>query len=41
VNLRSPIVIDSKTRAAEQVILDDDSLPFQFPLATQPPSERR
>ena len=32
VNLRSPIVIDVRTRAAEQVILDDDTLPFQFPL---------
>jgi len=32
VNLRSPVVIDRKTRAAQQLILDDDSLPFQFPL---------
>lgn len=32
VNLRSPIVIEKGTRNARQVILDDDSLPFQFPL---------
>jgi flagellar assembly factor FliW len=32
VNLRSPLIIDNATREGEQVILDDDSLPFQFPL---------
>ena len=32
VNLRSPIVIDAKTRIAQQMILDDDMLPLQFPL---------
>ncbi len=36
VNLRSPVVIDRQTRAAQQVILDDDSLPFQFPLMPAP-----
>jgi flagellar assembly factor FliW len=32
VNLRSPVVIDRQTRSAQQVILDDEALPFQFPL---------
>jgi flagellar assembly factor FliW len=32
VNLRSPVVIDRQTRSAQQVILDDDTLPFKFPL---------
>ena len=42
VNLRSPIVIDTATRAAVQVILDDESLPFQFPLvpSTEPAGGR-
>jgi flagellar assembly factor FliW len=33
VNLRSPLVIDNATRAAHQVVLDDEGLPLQFPLA--------
>lgn len=32
VNLRSPIVIDTASRSGVQVILDDETLPFQFPL---------
>ncbi len=32
INLRSPLIIDNTTRQGQQVILDDDSLPFQFPL---------
>ncbi len=32
VNLRSPIVIDRRSYEAQQIILDDDTLPFQFPL---------
>lgn len=32
VNLRSPIVIDRRSYEAQQIILDDESLPFQFPL---------
>jgi flagellar assembly factor FliW len=37
VNLRSPIVIDPKTRVAQQMILDDEKLPFQFPLVPSVP----
>ncbi|HUI09972.1 MAG TPA: flagellar assembly protein FliW [Bacteroidota bacterium] len=33
VNLRSPIVIDNAARTARQVVLDDEGLPLQFPLA--------
>jgi len=36
VNLRSPVVIDRKTYEAQQVILDDETLPFQYPLAPAP-----
>lgn len=32
VNLRSPIVIDRQSLEGFQIILDDDSLPLQFPL---------
>jgi len=32
-NLRSPIIIDNRTREARQVILDDESLPLQYPLS--------
>jgi flagellar assembly factor FliW len=41
VNLRSPIVIDPKTRIAEQLILDDDMLPLQFPLVPPAVAEGR
>ena len=36
VNLRSPIVIDNGTRTAQQVVLDDEGLPLQFPLVPSP-----
>jgi len=36
VNLRSPIVIDRRSYEGQQIILDDETLPFQFPLV--PPS---
>ena len=32
VNLRSPIVIDRRSYEGQQIILDDETLPFQFPL---------
>lgn len=32
INLRSPLVIDNATQKGQQLILDDESLPFQFPL---------
>lgn len=34
VNLRCPIVINHETRAMRQVILDDTSLSFKYPLKT-------
>jgi len=37
VNLRSPIVIDRRSYEGQQIILDDETLPFQFPLV--PPSD--
>ena len=43
VNLRSPIVIDNAARTAHQVVLDDEGLPLQFPLApaAAPPAAGR
>ena len=38
VNLRSPIVIDNAARTARQVVLDDEGLPLQFPLAPASPA---
>ena len=38
VNLRSPLVIENATRHGQQMILDDESLPFQFPLVSATPS---
>lgn len=32
VNLRSPIVIDKITQIGRQVVLENDALPFQYPL---------
>jgi len=39
VNLRSPIVIDNGARTAHQLILDDEGLPLQFPLAPSSPQK--
>jgi flagellar assembly factor FliW len=36
VNLRSPIVIDRKNYQGHQVILDDETLPFQYRLVPSP-----
>jgi len=42
INLRSPLIIDNGTRQGQQMILDDDSLPFQFPLVpASTPSQGR
>ena len=38
VNLRSPLVIDNTARTARQVVLDDEGLPLQFPLAPASPA---
>jgi flagellar assembly factor FliW len=40
VNLRSPLVIDNDSREGRQVILDDDSLPLQYPLSAPPPQQQ-
>jgi flagellar assembly factor FliW len=32
VNLRSPVVINPTTQTGRQIILEDESLPFQYPL---------
>ncbi len=38
VNLRSPLVIENATRQGQQIILEDESLPFQFPLVPATPT---
>ena len=35
VNLRSPVVIDNKTRVGHQVVLDDETLSTRYPLFTR------
>ena len=41
VNLRSPIIINKKAQHGEQVVLDDDSLPVQYPLVPAEPQTVR
>lgn len=41
VNLRSPIIIDKTTQIGRQVVLENDTLPFQCPLVPSPSTKTR